>query len=102
MEKRDRTRTVAVTVVLAIQLREWLQFAREMGVMNQRFKYLSGLLLNSLNSLLKFMFEGQDPEHEEAYEHSVKISDIVTELIDLPDEQQRRVLGLIKKIKAGN
>lgn len=101
MEKKDRTKTVAVTVVLAIQLREWLTFAREMGAMNQRFKYLSGILLNGLNGLLKFLFEGHDPETEEAYEHSVKISDIVTELIDLPEEQQRRVLGLIKKIKAG-
>jgi hypothetical protein len=101
MEKKDRTKTVAVTVVLAIQLREWLTFAREMGAMNQRFKYLSGILLSSLNGLIRFMFEGQDPEQEEAYEHSVKVSDIVTELIDLTDEQQKRVLGLIKKIKAG-
>ncbi len=102
MEKRERTKVVATTIVLTLQLREWLSFAREMGVMNGRFKYLGGLLLNSLDSLIKFLFEGHHPENDEAYEHSVKVSEVVGELIELDDEQQRRVLGLIRKIKAGN
>lgn len=101
MEKRDRTKTVAITLVLAIQLKTWIEFAREMGVVNQRFKYLTGILLSALDNLLRFMFEGQDPEREEAYEHSVRVSEVVEAFVDLDDDEQRRVLGLIKKMKAG-
>lgn len=102
MEQRDRTRVVAITLVLAIQLKTWIEFAREMGVINHRFKYLSGILLSALDNLLNFMFKGQDPEREEAYEHSVRVSEIVADFVDLDDEKQRRVLGLIKKMKAGS
>jgi hypothetical protein len=72
-----------------------------MGAMSNRFKYLGGILLNALNGLLKFLFEGHDLENAEAYEQSVKISDVIGEFIELNDEQQRLVLGLIRKIKAG-
>lgn len=101
MEKRERSKVVATTIVLTIQLKEWVTFAREMGAMNGRFKYLSGILLNALSNMLKFLFEGHDQENDEAYEHSVKLSDVISEFIELDDEQQRRVLGLIRKIKAG-
>src|ERR1044072_297402 len=102
MEKRERTKVVATTIVLVLQLRECVGFARGSGVMNGRFKYLGGILLNALDGLIKFLFEGHDPENDEAYEHSVKVSEVIGEFMELDDEQQKRVLGLIKKMKAGN
>lgn len=58
METKDRSKVVATTIVLTIQLKNWVSFARDMGAMSNRFKYLSGILLSALNNLLKFLFEG--------------------------------------------
>lgn len=102
MELHERRKVIATVIVLTLQLREWLTFARETGTVRGRAKQLSGILLSAVNNTIKFFFEGHDSEGEQAYEHSVKISDVVTELLTLDDEQQRRVLGLIKKMKAGN
>lgn len=106
MEKKDRTKTVAMVLILSMQLREWLSFAVDMGVTHGKFKILAFELLGALNKLLKFLFpgsgKGQNEEANEVYEHSVKISEIIEKFLELDDDKQRRVMSLIDKMKAGN
>ena len=95
----SRTRTLLLVFVFAQQLRAWIKHARDLGHLNREFKYLSGILLNALENLLKYFFAGHGDEDDTIYEHSVGISEVVEKLVTLEDEDIKRVMKLVEKIK---
>lgn len=95
----EKTRTLLLVFVFCQQLKAWLTHARDFGHLNRQFKYLSGILLNSLNSMLKYWFDGHGEEDDTIYEHSVHVSELVEKLVTLEDDDIKRVMGLVDKIK---
>jgi len=81
---------------LAHQLKNWIDHARSLGYMTQKFKHDSGNMSNQLGRFI----ENYGANEDEVFEHSVLVSDVFERLARMDEQDIKRIIKLMDKIES--
>lgn len=81
---------------LAHQLKNWIDHARGMGHMTQKFKHDSGNLSIQIGRFI----ENYGANEDEVFEKSVMVSDVFERLARMDEQDIKRIIKLIDKIES--
>lgn len=81
---------------LSHQLKNWIDHARSLGHMTQKFKHDSGNLSMQLDRFMK----NYGADDDLLFENSVQVSDVFERIAQLDEHDIRRVIKLMDKIES--